>query len=120
MSPLGQQAVVIGGSIAGLITARVLADHFDRVVVLERDDIEDRPVVHRSVPQGHHLHGLLQGGQQVLSQLYPAFPEQLRELGAPWRRRICASSHARRSGSSSIAMAGCAACAATTRGCSTR
>jgi hypothetical protein len=25
----GQQAVVIGGSLAGLMTARVLADHFD-------------------------------------------------------------------------------------------
>jgi flavin-dependent dehydrogenase len=33
---LGQQAVVIGGSLAGLMTARVLAEHFDSVVVLER------------------------------------------------------------------------------------
>ena len=79
---LGQQAVVIGGSIAGLITARVLADFFTYVTVLERDAIEDRPVIHKSIPQGNHLHALLQGGQQVLSSLYPGFTEALRDLGA--------------------------------------
>jgi len=56
MTRLGQRAVVVGGSIAGLLAARVLSDHFDRVVILERDAVEDRPVLHRSVPQGHHLH----------------------------------------------------------------
>ena len=30
-------AVVIGGSIAGLLAARVLADHFDKVTIVERD-----------------------------------------------------------------------------------
>jgi len=82
MSRLGDRAVVIGGSIAGLITARVLSDYFDDVVILERDAVEDRPVLHRSVPQGHHLHALLQGGQEVLESLYPAFGEELRALGA--------------------------------------
>jgi hypothetical protein len=79
---LGQQAVVIGGSLAGLMTARVLADYFDHVTVLERDEIEDRPVIHKSIPQGNHLHGLLQGGQQVLSSPYPGFTGKLRALGA--------------------------------------
>jgi len=82
MTRLGQRAVVVGGSIAGLLAARVLSDHFDRVVILERDAVEDRPVLHRSVPQGHHLHAMLQGGQDVLEALYPAFGEQLRALGA--------------------------------------
>jgi glycine/D-amino acid oxidase-like deaminating enzyme len=58
---LGEHAVVIGGSLAGLMTARVLADHFDSVTVLERDHIESRPALHRSIPQGNHLHGLLLG-----------------------------------------------------------
>ena len=57
----GQQAVVIGGSLAGLMTARVLADHFDAVTVLERDHIEDQPALHQSIPQGQHLHTLLLG-----------------------------------------------------------
>ena len=78
----GQQAVVIGGSLAGLMTARVLADHFDAVTVLERDPIDDRPGLHKSIPQGHHLHGLLLGGQQVMASLYPGFIEQLDTLGA--------------------------------------
>jgi 2-polyprenyl-6-methoxyphenol hydroxylase-like FAD-dependent oxidoreductase len=79
---LGQQAVVIGGSLAGLMTARVLSEYFAQVMVLERDQIDDRPVIHKSIPQGNHLHLLLQGGQQVLSSLYPGFTGALRTLGA--------------------------------------
>jgi 2-polyprenyl-6-methoxyphenol hydroxylase-like FAD-dependent oxidoreductase len=82
MSRLGQHAVVIGGSIAGLMTARVLSDFFDQVTVLERDQIEDHPAIHKSIPQGNHLHALLLGGQQVMSALYPGFTEELRRLGA--------------------------------------
>lgn len=81
MSGLGHRAV-IGGSIGGLITARVPSDYFDDVVILERDVVEDHPVLHRSGPQGHHLHALLQGGQEVLESLYPAFGEELRERSA--------------------------------------
>jgi 2-polyprenyl-6-methoxyphenol hydroxylase-like FAD-dependent oxidoreductase len=78
----GQQAVVIGGSLAGLMTARVLADHFDAVTVLERDHVDGQPALHQSIPQGNHLHGLLLGGQQVMASLYPGFLEQLSTLGA--------------------------------------
>jgi 2-polyprenyl-6-methoxyphenol hydroxylase-like FAD-dependent oxidoreductase len=79
---LGERAVVIGGSIAGLITARVLAEHFEQVVVLERDHIAEERAVHKSIPQGNHLHVLLLGGQQVLSRLYPGFTDRLHRLGA--------------------------------------
>jgi 2-polyprenyl-6-methoxyphenol hydroxylase-like FAD-dependent oxidoreductase len=81
MHELGH-TVVIGGSIAGLITARVLSEFFEQVTILERDDIDDRPVVHKSVPQGNHLHALLNGGQQVLAVLYPGFTNDLRAFGA--------------------------------------
>src|SRR5262245_3755961 len=79
---LGQHAVVIGGSLAGLMTARVLADHFDAVTVLERDYIDAQPAIHKSIPQGNHLHGLLLGGQQVMASLYPGFLDKLDTLGA--------------------------------------
>src|SRR6266404_501223 len=82
MNGLGQHAVVIGGSMAGLMTARVLADFFDQVTVLERDQIEDRPANHKSIPQGKHLHALMLGGQQILSALYPDFTNKLQRLGA--------------------------------------
>jgi flavin-dependent dehydrogenase len=78
----GQQAIVVGGSIAGLIAARVLSDYFEQTLVLERDEIADQPVIHKSVPQGNHLHALLHGGLQVLSLLYPRFTEDLRQRGA--------------------------------------
>jgi UDP-N-acetylmuramoylalanine-D-glutamate ligase len=64
---LGQRAVVVGASISGLITARVLSEFFEQVFAIDRDDIEDRPVVHKSVPQGHHLHAFPQGGLNVVS-----------------------------------------------------
>ena len=79
---LGERAVVIGGSIAGLMTARVLADRFEQVVMLERDHLAERPAIHRSIPQGNHLHKLLLGGQQVVSRLYPGFTDRLQSLGA--------------------------------------
>ena len=78
----GHHAVVIGGSIAGLITARVLSDYFDQVTIIERDQIEAKPAVHKSVPQGHHVHALLLGGERMLSSLYPSFTDKLFELGA--------------------------------------
>jgi 2-polyprenyl-6-methoxyphenol hydroxylase-like FAD-dependent oxidoreductase len=83
MAPhLGQQAVVIGGSVAGLMTARVLADHFDAVTVLERDPVNERPALRQSIPQGSHLHGLLLGGERVMAALYPGFAQSLEALGA--------------------------------------
>jgi 2-polyprenyl-6-methoxyphenol hydroxylase-like FAD-dependent oxidoreductase len=63
------------------MTARVLATHFDAVTVLERDHIETQPALHKSIPQGNHLHVLLQGGQQVMASLYPGFIDTLEHLG---------------------------------------
>ena len=79
---LGLHAVVIGASIASLLAARVLAKHFDKVTAIERDELSDRPIIHKSVLQGHHLHAMLPGGIKVLSSLYPAFTEELVRHGA--------------------------------------
>src|SRR5579863_2562706 len=78
---LGQRAIVIGGSLAGLMAARVLADHFEHVTILERDQIADRPTLRKSVPQASHAHALFLGGQQVMSRLYPALDEKLLGFG---------------------------------------
>ncbi len=79
---LGQHAAVIGGSIAGMMTARVLSDFFDEVTVLERDQIPDQPANRKSVPQGQHYHALLHGGERVISALFPGFADDLENLGA--------------------------------------
>jgi glycine/D-amino acid oxidase-like deaminating enzyme len=81
---VGHQAVVIGGSLTGLMTARVLADHFDRVTILERDPIDDRPALHQSIPQGNHLHSLLLGDSRSWRRCIPAFltrPKTSRSIG---------------------------------------
>ena len=39
LSHSGSRAIVIGGGLAGLASARVLSDLFDEVILLERDAI---------------------------------------------------------------------------------
>ncbi len=75
-------AIVIGGSMAGLWTARVLTDHFDRVTVIDRDRFPENPESRKGVPQGHHLHLLLARGLQILEQLFPGLTDELAAYGA--------------------------------------
>jgi 2-polyprenyl-6-methoxyphenol hydroxylase-like FAD-dependent oxidoreductase len=98
----GRIAVVIGGSIAGLCAARVLSEHVDSVLVLERDpllhDDQERQPAHieeaqtevRTVgalaragtPQGRHFHVLLARGCQELQGLFPGFEQSMVQRGA--------------------------------------
>jgi len=66
----------------GLTAARVLADHFERVLVLERDALPADPLDRHGVPQGRHVHALLAGGQRALSELFPGLEESLESAGA--------------------------------------
>ena len=75
-------AVVLGAGIAGLLAARVLADAYDEVTIVERDDTEGSSP-RRGAPQGGHLHGLLDGGRQVLEDLHPGIVDGLSAKGAP-------------------------------------
>jgi 2-polyprenyl-6-methoxyphenol hydroxylase-like FAD-dependent oxidoreductase len=77
-----RRAVVVGASMAGLVAARVLADHFDDVVIVERDRLPAGAEVRKGVPQGRHLHGLLRRGEAVLEQLFPGISEALLVGGA--------------------------------------
>lgn len=77
-----QQAVVIGGSFAGLWTARVLADHFEQVTILERDVLPDGPQSRSGVPQDQHVHVLLRRGASIMGRLFPNIEEELLAVGA--------------------------------------
>ena len=79
---IGERAIVIGAGIGGLTAARVLADHFERVLVLERDELPVEPQDRPSIPQGRHVHGLLRGGQNALEELLPGFERDLAAGGA--------------------------------------
>ena len=76
------RAVVVGAGIAGLLTARVLADHFDRVTILDRDRLPDGPTTRTGVPQGRHLHTLLPGGLEQAAELLPGLVDTLVAGGA--------------------------------------
>ncbi|GAA2844101.1 NAD(P)/FAD-dependent oxidoreductase [Crossiella cryophila] len=76
-------AVVIGAGIAGLLAARVLADHFTTVTLLERDLLPDEPASRPGTPQARHPHSLLTRGAEVFESLFPGLREELRAGGAP-------------------------------------
>ncbi len=80
---LHKQAIVIGGSITGLLAARVFADHFELVTIIERDNLPEGPEHRNGVPQAHHLHVLLARGLQIVEQLFPGIGEELGAAGAP-------------------------------------
>ncbi|WP_018657692.1 FAD-dependent monooxygenase [Actinomadura flavalba] len=78
----GRKAVVLGGSIAGLLAARALSEGYDEVLVVDRDTYPDEAVPRRGVPQGRHIHGLLARGKEALEELFPGFVDELRDHGA--------------------------------------
>lgn len=75
-------AVVIGSGIAGLTAARVLANYFRQVTVVDRDTSPDPVDFRRGVPQTRHAHRLLPRGQMILERLFPRLVEELLERGA--------------------------------------
>jgi 2-polyprenyl-6-methoxyphenol hydroxylase-like FAD-dependent oxidoreductase len=77
-----REVLVIGGSLGGLLAARVLSDHFDRVTILERDPVHDYPESRKGQPQTRHLHGLLAHGFQIISHYFPDLPQALADGGA--------------------------------------
>ena len=79
----GGHAVVLGGSMAGLLTARVLADHYPRVTIVERDVLPAIGEHRRGVPQGRHVHALLARGGQVLDELFGGLTAEVVAAGAP-------------------------------------
>lgn len=82
VSESGDHAVVVGGSMAGLFAARILADAFETVIFLDRDPLPDKPLARNGVPQAHHFHTLLEAGRATLEDLFPGFCEDLLKTGA--------------------------------------
>jgi 2-polyprenyl-6-methoxyphenol hydroxylase-like FAD-dependent oxidoreductase len=75
-------ALVIGGSLAGLFAGRVLADHFARVTIVDRDQFPEQPDHRKGVPQSHHAHALLPRGRLILEEFFPGLSDDLRAAGA--------------------------------------
>lgn len=79
----GRHAVVLGGSLAGLLTARILSDYFDQVTLIERDSFADTSEARRGIPQANHVHGLLARGCEIFEELFPGLQDEMIAAGAP-------------------------------------
>jgi 2-polyprenyl-6-methoxyphenol hydroxylase-like FAD-dependent oxidoreductase len=78
---LGQRAVVLGGSMAGLCAARVLRDGFEEVVVIERDSLPNGPAVRGGAPQTSQPHSMLEAGRVTLEDFFPGFDAAVQAAG---------------------------------------
>jgi 2-polyprenyl-6-methoxyphenol hydroxylase-like FAD-dependent oxidoreductase len=67
---------------AGLLAARVLSEHFERVTVIERDKLIDVAEPRKGVPQGRHVHALLAGGAAILRTYFPDLYAALAQDGS--------------------------------------
>jgi 2-polyprenyl-6-methoxyphenol hydroxylase-like FAD-dependent oxidoreductase len=84
-------AIVSGGSMAGMLAARVLSDHFERVTIIDRDALPDSPEPRKGTPQAAHVHILLRRGLLIMRQLFPHLDDDLTQAGAltiDWTRDL--------------------------------
>jgi 2-polyprenyl-6-methoxyphenol hydroxylase-like FAD-dependent oxidoreductase len=77
-----RHAIVIGASMGGLSAARTLSESFDRVTLVDRDELPAEPAPRRGVPQSRHLHGLLARGVEAYDELFPGIRDELIAAGA--------------------------------------
>jgi 2-polyprenyl-6-methoxyphenol hydroxylase-like FAD-dependent oxidoreductase len=77
-----KHAIVVGASMGGLLAARALSRHFDKVTVFERDAMSDTAAPRKGVPQGRHAHGLLARGRELFDEFFPGLSTELVRAGA--------------------------------------
>lgn len=80
---VGGHAVVLGGSMAGLLAARVLSEFYANVTIVDRDKLTSASSPRRGVPQGFHAHALLARGKEILDELFPGITEEMVADGMP-------------------------------------
>lgn len=80
----GRSAVVIGASMGGLLAARALADHYERVTLLERDLLPPEGEHRKGVPQSRHAHAVLVRGLELMEGFFPGLIADLVARGADY------------------------------------
>lgn len=76
------RAIVIGGSITGILSAVVLAQKFREVIIIEKDSLSDETPSRRGVSQAEHPHVLLAKGYRLLEELLPGIGRSFENAGA--------------------------------------
>ena len=79
---LRKKAIVVGGSITGLLAAHVLSNHFEDVTLIEKDNYPNDDVPRKGVPQANHVHILLVKGKMILENFFPELEKDLLKKGA--------------------------------------
>jgi 2-polyprenyl-6-methoxyphenol hydroxylase-like FAD-dependent oxidoreductase len=67
----------------GLLAARALSRHYERVTLVDRDVLPEREEVRKGCPQAAHAHGLLASGYRVMDDYFPGLMDELEARGAP-------------------------------------
>ncbi|MEU1535360.1 NAD(P)/FAD-dependent oxidoreductase [Streptomyces fagopyri] len=75
-------AIVIGGSLAGMLAAAALKDRVDTIEIIEAHDLPLAAQARTGVPQAAHIHPLLSGGAKAIDTLLPGTIEHLLDTGA--------------------------------------
>jgi len=83
MRQVGEHGLVLGGSMGGLLAARVLADAYRRVTIVDRDPLVEDGQHRQGVPQDRHVHSLMPRGAAILEELFPGLLKELAAGGAP-------------------------------------
>ncbi|MEU1462607.1 FAD-dependent oxidoreductase [Streptomyces sp. NPDC005727] len=76
------RAVVIGGSMAGMLAAAAIKDQVESVEIIEAHDLPEGPEPRVGVPQAAHIHLLQSGGLDSIESLLPGTVDQLLAAGA--------------------------------------
>lgn len=77
-----ERTIIIGGGIGGLLTAKVLSDYYDEVLIVDRDDFPEEPENRSGVPQGFQPHRLTPRGKMIIEKLFPGLNDDLLAQGA--------------------------------------
>src|SRR5579884_1942288 len=82
MNEGAKRAVVCGAGMAGLFAARVLAEFYETMTLVERDRLPSDASQRQGVPQGRHFHALSIGGADLLQRLFPGVVDAMVAAGA--------------------------------------
>ncbi len=77
-----QHAIVIGGSMAGMLAARVLSDYYEHVTIIDRDRMPETVEQRDGTPQARHLHIFLAKGLRIVEELFPGIDREMTAKGA--------------------------------------
>lgn len=82
-SNIGNCAVVLGGSLTGVLAAAVLAESYTEVLVVDRDTVLGVGTARKGAPHAIHAHALHARGHQILEEMFPGLTAGLVDVGVP-------------------------------------